>query len=165
MPWINPVKQAEMKEQEIYNELKHPVDVFTRLLANSPELLKAFVHLQKAVKSVSFSDELREMVITFVSLRNGCEYCTKSHSLLLQEITGDTEILNKLDQYETADFSDEMKSILRYAEKLISKPVKVEKDDIEAIKQLGYSPQQIVELNQLVAYTSYTNQISIGLGL
>ncbi|MFY0545838.1 carboxymuconolactone decarboxylase family protein [Brevibacillus sp. H7] len=165
MTWIKPLKQAEIKELEIYDELKQPVDVFMRLLANDPELLKAFVPLQRAVKSAPFPEVIKEIVITFVSLRNGCQYCTKSHGLLLKELTADEDILAKLDQYESANFSEEIKTILRYAEKLTAKPVQVRQEDLEAIKQFGYNDKQIFQLNQLIAYTSYTNQISIGLGL
>lgn len=165
MPWIKPVKQQDLKKQPIYDNLEQPVPIFNRLIANSPEILEGFLPLQNAIKETFLSDLEREAIVTYVSFKNGCEYCTKGHSSILEDITGDDEVLEKLKDYQQSDWEENLKAMLTYAEKLISKPATVSKSDIEALKEHGYSEKEITEINHVVAYTSFTNQISIGLGL
>ncbi|MGI8313529.1 carboxymuconolactone decarboxylase family protein [Halobacillus mangrovi] len=165
MPWIKPVKQKEMKELDINNKKDGPLSIFDRMLANAPDLYEAFIPLQKAIVKTSISDDLREAIITFVSMKNGCEFCTTSHKEVLAGYTDQLDVLDWLENYSENDMSKEWKAALQYSERLIAKPVEVTRDDIKSLDVCGYSSRQIAELNQIVAYTSYTNQLSIGLGL
>lgn len=165
MPWIKPIKQNSLKEMNVYNEMEQPVPIFNRLLANSPEVLEAFLPLQKAIKETFLSDLYREAIITYVSYLNGCKYCTEGHSSLLDDLMNEDDVLEKLINFELSDLDESLKVVLSYAQKLVSKPVSVTKEDIDALKGLGYTDQQITEINHVIAYTSFTNQISIGLGL
>ncbi|MCD5323599.1 MULTISPECIES: peroxidase-related enzyme [Pontibacillus] len=165
MPWIKPAKQTEIREHEALKNMEQPMPLFNRLIANSPSLLEAFSPIQQAVKETFLTEIQRESLITFVSMRNGCDYCTKSHGQLLEELTDDEDILSKLSGFEEGYFDESLTRMLRYALKLTAKPVQVNKEDVLALKEIGLSETQIVEVNHVIAYTSYTNQISIGLGL
>ncbi|GEN53399.1 carboxymuconolactone decarboxylase family protein [Halobacillus faecis] len=165
MPWIKPVKQKDMKELNVQNTIPNPAPLFDRLLANNEKLYEAFLPLQKAMKETDIPDDLREAVITFVSMKNGCKYCTASHSKLLEELVDQEDVLNWLSHYKESDMSEEWKAVLTYAERLIAKPVEVTKEDVERLKKQGYDEEKIAALNQIVAYTSYTNQLSMGVGL
>lgn len=165
MPWIKPAKQTEIKQMEAFSHLEQPLPLFNRLIAKSPSLLEAFTPVQQAVKETFLTEVQRETLITFVSMHNGCEFCKKSHSQLLIELTGDKDILLKLSSFEEGYFDQRITLMLHYAQKLIAKPVQVEKEDVEALRNIGLSDKEIVEVNHVIAYTSYTNQISIGLGL
>ncbi|WP_226581687.1 carboxymuconolactone decarboxylase family protein [Halobacillus litoralis] len=165
MTWIRPIKQKKMKELDIRSDVPQPATLFDRLLANDPSTYEAFLPLQKAVKNTSLSEGLREAVITFVSMKNGCQYCTKSHAQLLEAHIERQDVLQWLQDYSSSTMSDEWKAALIYAERLTAKPVEVSKEDVERLIKQGFDEQQIMELNQTIAYTSYTNQISIGLGL
>lgn len=166
MPWIKPAKQSDLKEMEIYSELDQPVPVFNRLIARSPEIFSAFMPLASAVKAGVLSEFETETVVVFVSKLNGCKFCYNGHGSLLKEISGNEEILEDLNQYkESSSFPDHLKNILVYAEKLVTSPQDLEKEDIQRLLEDGYSEKEVVEINQLISYTSYTNQTSIGLGL
>lgn len=165
MPWIKPVKQKDMKELDINNKKEGLLPLFDRLLANAPDLYEAFTPLQKAIVKTSISDDLREGIITFVSMKNGCEFCTYSHKEALEDYIDQLNVLNWLENYSENDMSKEWKAALQYAERLIAKPVEVTREDIKYLEACGFSSKQIAELNQIVAYTSYTNQLSIGLGI
>ncbi|MBA2175109.1 hypothetical protein H0266_09410 [Halobacillus locisalis] len=161
MPWVKPIKQKEMKE---YSN-GEAVGVFDRLLANDPDTYQSFLPLQKAVKRTDLSEDLREAIITFVSMKNGCKFCTKSHSEILATYVDEPDLLGWLKEYERSDMNDVWKAVLTYADHLVSKPVKVTKEDIVRLKDTGFDEKGIVEINQTIAYTSYTNQLSMGLGL
>ncbi|ARI75918.1 hypothetical protein HM131_03335 [Halobacillus mangrovi] len=165
MPWIKPVKQKDIKELDICNKKEGPLPLFDRMLANAPDLYEAFIPLQKAIVRTSISDDLREAMITFVSMKNGCEFCTNSHKEALEGYIDQLDVLNWLESYTENDMSEEWKAALRYAERLITKPAEVTKEDVKSLEACGYTTKEIAELNQIIAYTSYTNQLSIGLGL
>lgn len=161
MPFIKPTRQAVMKQLTG----GETASVFDRLLANDPDTYESFLPLQKAIKQTSISDELREAVITFVSMKNGCEYCTNSHAEVLGNYLDKDDVLPWLADYSNSSMNKDWQTVLTYAEHLISKPVSVTKEDIEGLRSYGYDEKKIVELVQVIAYTSYTNQLSIGLGL
>lgn len=165
MPWIKPVRQKEMKNLDIKEEVPVPSSLFDRLIANEEKLYDVFLPLQRAIKGVDMPNDLREAIITFVSMRNGCRYCTKSHSEILKEYVDQENVLEWLDGFRESSMDEEWKAVLTYADHLISKPVQVSKNDVERLKDQGYDDRKIAQLNQVVAYTSYTNQLSIGLGL
>lgn len=52
-----------------------------------------------------------------------------------------------------------------YAIKLTRNVENINKSDIEDLKNQGLSEREIVEINQVVAYTNYTNRVTKGLGL
>ncbi|WP_079477792.1 carboxymuconolactone decarboxylase family protein [Halobacillus salinus] len=161
MPWVKPIRQHQFKNQFE----GQAATVFDRLLANAPDIYESFVPLQQSIKQTSLPNDLREAIITFVSMKNGCEYCTKSHVELLRSYIEEEDLLTWLEHYKDSNMQEEWKAVLQYAERLIAKPVQVTKEDMVRLKEFGYSSEQLVEINQTVAYTSYTNQLSIGLGL
>ena len=166
MPWIKPAKQSEIKELPISRDLEQPVPVFNRLIAKSPDIFTAFMPLASAVKAGVLNELETEAVVVFVSKLNGCEFCYNGHGALLKELSGNENILDELNQYKSSNcFSVHLKHILSYAEKLVDSPTNLEKEDLQKLKDDGYTEKEIVEINQLIAYTSYTNQTSIGLGL
>lgn len=165
MPWIKPVKQSEMKKLMADPESQGPVPLFNRLLANDAELYDAFLPLQEAIQTTPLGDDLREAVITFVSMKNGCKFCTESHRKLLENHIDESDVLEWLNHYADSDMDETWKAVLSYADRLVAKPVQVTKEDIQRLKDCGYDQKQIVQLNQTIAYTSYTNQLSMGLGL
>ncbi|WP_026689017.1 carboxymuconolactone decarboxylase family protein [Alteribacter aurantiacus] len=164
MPWIKPVKQKDIKDLGVYEQLDQPVSIFHRLMAHTPELLESFTPLQQAVKQVTIGDQTREIIITYVSVLNGCEYCTKGHKTVLGTMIDQKEVESLLAD-DIRLFDPSIQAILNYAKKLVVDRASLSKGDIEELTNLGFSTKEIVEINHVVAYTSYTNQLSIGLGL
>ncbi|KHE68801.1 carboxymuconolactone decarboxylase family protein [Halobacillus sp. BBL2006] len=145
MPWIKPIKQKEMEELCIEHKKEGPSPLFDRMLANDPDLFEAFVPLQKAIKETSMCDSLREAIITFVSMKNGCDFCTKAHKEALEQYIDQPDLLSWLENYSDYEMSEEWKAALQYAERLIAKPADVTIEDIRRLEACGYTPKQIVE--------------------
>lgn len=59
----------------------------------------------------------RELIATYVSARNECNFCTQSHAATARALFGDDrEVVDfVLDEYETAPISDKMKALLTIA--------------------------------------------------
>ena len=56
-------------------------------------------------------------------------------------------------------------ALVNYAKKLTFDADKIEKEDIDALKLLGFTDGEILEVNQVVSYFNYANRTVLGLGV
>ena len=52
-----------------------------------------------------------------------------------------------------------------YAKKLTLEAEKIKKEDIEILKESGFSEGEILEINQVASYFNYVNRTVLGLGV
>lgn len=55
--------------------------------------------------------------------------------------------------------------MLCYAEKLTKEPTSVGREDVQKLKEAGFSNRDILDINQVVAYFNYVNRTAEGLGV
>jgi alkylhydroperoxidase family enzyme len=55
--------------------------------------------------------------------------------------------------------------MLDYAEALAQTPPRVSRQDVDALRELGWSDAAILDMAQVTAYFSYVNRIASGLGV
>lgn len=67
--------------------------------------------------------------------------------------------------WRQADLNDKQSAMLAYAEKLTLTPGRMQKEDIQALKDVGFSERDILDINQIVCYFAYVNRLADGLGV
>jgi uncharacterized peroxidase-related enzyme len=78
----------------------------------------------------------------------------------------DEELVNQLvKDWRKADLSEKQIAMLTYSEKLTLTPSKMIRQDVEALKAVGFSEKDILDINQIVCYFAYVNRIADGLGV
>ncbi len=55
--------------------------------------------------------------------------------------------------------------MLEYVEKLTLQPWKVSESDMEALRAVGFSDRDILDICEVTAYYAYVNRIADGLGV
>jgi len=55
--------------------------------------------------------------------------------------------------------------MLEYAEKLTLRPGEMSEADTEALRQVGFTDRDILDICEVVAYYAYVNRIADGLGV
>jgi len=55
--------------------------------------------------------------------------------------------------------------MLRYAEKLTRFPSEMQRADVDALKELGFSDADVLAIAEVTAYYAYANRIADGLGV
>ena len=70
-----------------------------------------------------------------------------------------------MEDYQRAGLSDTRLAMLRYAEKLTRTPARVSEDDVQALRDVGFSDTDILHIAEVVAYYAYVNRIADGLGV
>ena len=103
-PTVAMVKEEEAKGRvaEIFEDIKRTKDVpvvshFWRTLANYPPLLEETWQRVKTIMGPGRLDPLtKEMIALAVSITNGCEYCTYSHTTAVKKLGLDDAGLGEL---------------------------------------------------------------------
>jgi uncharacterized peroxidase-related enzyme len=55
--------------------------------------------------------------------------------------------------------------MLNYAEKLTRTPAAVRREDVEALRQVGFSDADVLHIAEVTAYYAFVNRIADGLGV
>jgi uncharacterized peroxidase-related enzyme len=55
--------------------------------------------------------------------------------------------------------------MLDYAEKLTRTPAAVRREDVEALRQVGFSDADVLQIAEVTAYYAFVNRIADGLGV
>ena len=55
--------------------------------------------------------------------------------------------------------------MLEYADKLTRRPWDMERADVEALRQQGFSDGAILDINQVTSYYAFANRLADGLGI
>jgi uncharacterized peroxidase-related enzyme len=108
----------------------------------------------------------REMIAVVVSCVNRCVYCITSHSQAVREFSGDPVLGDILMvNYREANLTPRQRAILDHAWKMTAAPGETGEADRQALTDAGLSPEEIFDVNDVIAYFNYTNRMTHGLGM
>ena len=88
------------------------------------------------------------------------------HAAGLLALTRDDQLVAALAQdYRNAPISDADRAMLDYAVKLTRRPSKTTRQDVETLRQAGFSDAAVLEICQVTAYFNFVNRLADGLGV
>jgi uncharacterized peroxidase-related enzyme len=107
----------------------------------------------------------REMIAVVVSTVNRCHYCMVSHAAALRKLTGDPILVEQLrTNYKYAELEPRERAMLDFAVKLTEQSSSCSEDDVEALRDAGWSDEDIMDISQVAAMFNFTNRLASGLG-
>jgi len=177
MPWIRVIapENAEGRLAELYSRIAGPggqVDNVLSIHSLRPRTLDAHLSLYKAALHSSpcdLSPRERELVGTYVSHLNGCDYCIQHHLAGLGRIVGNADLARRLLAEANGGVGDLLslreRAMLAHARKLTLHPADMTKSDLAPLRSAGLADEAILDLNQIVAYFAYVNRSVLGLGV
>ncbi len=81
-------------------------------------------------------------------------------------MTKDDALVQQLiDDYRQAEISDRDRAMLDYVVKLTLEPWNMAQDDVERLRQAGFTDREILDINQITGYYAYVNRLADGLGV
>ena len=108
----------------------------------------------------------REMIAVVVSSYNHCVYCITSHSQAVREYSDDPVLADILvTNYSTAELTSRQRAMLDYAWYMTANVAKTGDEERESLIDAGFTPEEIFDINDVVAYFNYTNRMTHGLGI
>ena len=107
----------------------------------------------------------REMIAVVVSATNRCHYCMVSHSAALRKLTGDPALVEQLaTNYRYARLEPGQRAMLDFAVKLTEESHRSTEEDVDALRQAGWSDEGVMDISEVAAMFNFTNRLASGLG-
>jgi uncharacterized peroxidase-related enzyme len=107
----------------------------------------------------------REMIAVVVSTANRCHYCIVSHSAALRKLTGDPILVEQLQtNHAYADVEPKERAMLDFALKLTERSSTCTEADVDALREAGWSDEDVMDIAEVAAMFNFTNRLASGLG-
>lgn len=113
------------------------------------------------------SYEIKEAIALLISMENGCKMCVNVHKGIAKMLgVSEAKIEQILQGVDAMDVEERVKALLRFCIRASKKDsYKILKEDIDAIKALGFSESEILEAVAITGYFNYINTLSNVFGL
>ena len=87
-------------------------------------------------------------------------------ALLRKQSNDDQELVVEIGRdYASSRLEEQDKVMLAFAEKLTFNHTEMDRDDIESLKAVGFSDENILDIIASVAYRNFSNRLNIAIGL
>ena len=143
------------------------------------DVIKCFSHRPDFMKQVmDFSwdvhfcdghlpERVKEMIATLVSGQNRCPYCMHSHAFFLHQQGADDEVVGKIGrgEIEDADITEAERALLQFAKLLTNEPYRNTPEEIQKLRDAGWTEPQIAEAVYIAALFGFFNRVANGFGL
>lgn len=157
LPAIQP-EQATGKAKELLDAVQAKLKItpnMTRVMANSPAVLQAYLSFSGALAGGLLDAKLREELALEVGEQNSCQYCVSAHTAIGKMVgLTETEIEAARDA-ESAHSKN--KAALKFAREIVAKQGHASEADVEAVRAAGFSDGEIAEIISHVALNVFTN--------
>jgi len=108
----------------------------------------------------------RELIFSYVSQLNACEYCFGGHSETSVLLGASREVFDKLKiDIDTAPVDAKLKPLLRYAKKLTQTPTRMTPGDAEACYAAGWNDEAIMQAIVMCCLANFMNRLVEGTGV
>ncbi|MBU3078776.1 carboxymuconolactone decarboxylase family protein [Sphingomonas quercus] len=122
----------------------------------SPAALKAVLAADAVLAAGSLSKDDQETIKLLVSVSAGCDYCVAAHSLLGELAGLSPEALRHIRAGEPTGQA-QRDALIRFVGLLANSSGTIEDREFAAIRDAGYTDQQLVEISLAIATTTFTN--------
>jgi uncharacterized peroxidase-related enzyme len=126
----------------------------TRVMANSPVVLEAYLSFSGALSQGALDAKLREEIALEVAEQNSCQYCVSAH-LAIGKMTGLSD--SEIQQAGGEVGLPEEYAALQFARELVVKKGRVTDADMETVRRSGFNDGEIAEIIAHVALNIFPN--------
>ena len=157
IPLVDPAA-ADPKAQELLDAAKKKMGIVPNILkglAQSPAALDAYLSLSGALGGAALGPKIREQIALATAGANGCDYCAAAHTAIGKSLGLDADELGR----NLAGGSDDAKTAaaLTFTNAVIESRGKVSDDELQTVRDAGFTDGEIVEIVAAIALNTYTN--------
>ncbi|SRR6266702_1707590 len=127
------------------------------------ERSRLFNSVMYAPKGLSRAD--RELATVAASRINGCAYCASVHGIRFAQLTKQPEIIQRIfDEGVDTELDARRRAIVDYSVKLTQVPPEAGAEGVAALRRVGLSELEILDLTHAVAMFAWANRLMRTLG-
>jgi uncharacterized peroxidase-related enzyme len=132
-------------------------------LAHRPDEFRAFFSYHDALmlKDSGLSKSEKEMIVVATSGLNRCPYCVIAHGAILRVYAKNPQIADQVAiDHCKADITSRQKAMLDFACKLARTPEAMDEGDHEALRNHGFSAEDIWDIGAISALFALSNRMA-----
>lgn len=160
-PVSNPTGQAADLLDTLRTNIGKDLNIFTTM-AHAPAALKSYMDFSGNLKNGALDAKLREAIALTCANFNGCDYCASAHTAIGAGAGLSEDALAQALKGKSND--DKTQAALTFTTVLLKKRGQVNDNDVSALKQAGYSDQELIEIVANVSlniFTNYFNDVAL----
>ena len=158
--------------EELPDDLLERIDEETERAGFTPNVFPAFAYKPSHFRAFfAYHDALTEdttlereeveMLVVTVSGVNDCLYCVVAHGALLRIFAEAPKLADQLaTNHRSADLSEQHRAMLDFAVKLTESPGRVDDADVEALREAGFSTEEIWDVGSVVSVFNLSNRMA-----
>ena len=134
------------------------------VLAHRPDEFRAFFAYHDALmlRDSGLTKAEREMIVVATSGLNHCLYCVVAHGAILRIYARNPQIADQLATHHSrADITDRQRAMLDFAVKLARTPEAVGDADKAALRQHGFTEEDIWDIGAITGFFALSNRMAI----
>lgn len=160
MPRIQPVNKdnADPATANLLGTVKKKLGIVPNIIAtmaNSTAVANAYLGFSQSLSGGSLPARLREQIALVVGETNNCGYCVAAHTALGKG-AGLTEA-ETCDARRAQAKDEKEEAALVFAQKVVSERGWISDEDVQHVRQAGYTDGEIGEIVANVALNIFTN--------
>ncbi|SFV66970.1 hypothetical protein MNB_SV-10-884 [hydrothermal vent metagenome] len=143
-------------------------EIFKLLAIDEKVYFATDVMIQKyLLDETTLSYDIKEAIALLISKENGCKMCVDVHKSIAKMLgLSDERIEEILQGVDAINSNDSEKALLNFCIKASGKEnYKILKEEIDALKEMGWSDIQMIEAVSITGYFNYINTLSNVFGL
>ncbi|NBC82880.1 MAG: carboxymuconolactone decarboxylase family protein [Bacteroidetes bacterium] len=129
------------------------------LMANSPQMVKAYSEMGKLFGNTSFSSIEQQVIWLTVSRANSCHYCVSIHSMVAKKMKVDQETIQAI-RNDKPTQDTKLEALRKFTKSMVEKQGWASEEDINAFLEAGYSKEQIMEVIVGIAQKTLSNYLN-----
>jgi uncharacterized peroxidase-related enzyme len=141
---------------------------FSDMLAKYPRRGILLFKLLEDIKSgfSPLSKEMRELIVTYISGLNQCEFFYKAHKEKAKELGIDEAVFDQLlNEISGSGVDEKLKPLLHFIKKLTLAPDQITQTDAQKIFDAGWDEQALLDSVGLCAVVNCLNRFVTGIGM
>ncbi len=132
-------------------------------LAHRPDEWRAFFAYHDALmeREEGLSRGERELIVVATSAANDCLYCVVAHGALARIRTKNPLLADQVAvDWRKADLSPRERAMLEFAIALAEEPARVTDDDLERLREQGFTDDEIWDIGAITAFFAMSNRLA-----
>jgi uncharacterized peroxidase-related enzyme len=156
-------EQNTGKRKELLDAVQTKLGItpnMTKTMAQSPAVLDAYLRFSDALGG-TLNAEIREQIALVAAEQNGCGYCASAHTAIGKMVGLDENAILSARKAHAED--RKIDAALQFAKIVLERRGHVSDEDLNAVREAGYSDGEIAEIVANVAlnvFTNYFNEVA-----
>jgi uncharacterized peroxidase-related enzyme len=171
VPYVTPVDLEEASPEQVdalqITPSNKKVSAYVLTLAHDPESLKARSPLFNAIMygKGGLPSAERELGAVGASIVNRCVYCAAVHASRFNQMTRRTDVIEAIFAHGVdAELEEYQQAIFNFAVRLSRTPSEAKGEDVAALRELGLSKLEILDLILSASIFGWANRLMHSLG-